>query len=252
MRTADLFEKVIEVHGGRDRWKAVNVIEVSFSSGGLAFASHLQPFALRDLKISLMPHSRQMAMNGYCHPEWCGIWTPTYVQIMDGDDSLVAERCNPRESFSRIDKQFRWDKLDLLYFAGYALWNYLCFPFILDENGVTVIESDDNSKLRRLIAKFDARVPTHSATQTFHVDESGLLFRHDYTANVIGHWATAANYCLASERVGGLRFYTRRQVRPRFGQHVVLPFPTLVWIEIDDIHLVSSRASNSSEHKAAA
>ena len=66
---------------------------------------------------------------------------------------------------------------------------------------------------------------------------AGLLLRHDYTADVIGGWATAANRCLASAVVDGLRFYTRRLVTPRFGDHVVLPGPTLVWIELDDIRV---------------
>lgn len=80
-------------------------------------------------------------------------------------------------------------------------------------------------------------MPTHSALQTFHVDAAGLLLRHDYTADVIGGWATAANRCLASAVVDGLRFYTRRLVTPRFGDHLVLPGPTLVWIELDDIRV---------------
>ena len=88
-----------------------------------------------------------------------------------------------------------------------------------------------------LRAAFGPQVPTHSALQTFHVDAAGLLLRHDYTADVIGGWATAANRCLASAVVDGLRFYTRRLVTPRFGDHLVLPGPTLVWIELDDIRV---------------
>jgi hypothetical protein len=79
--------------------------------------------------------------------------------------------------------------------------------------------------------------------QSFHVDASGLLTRHDYTADVIGKWANAANFCLASEIVDGVRFYTRRRVLPRFGTQTVLPFPTLVWIEIDAIRLISAQAA---------
>jgi hypothetical protein len=240
VQATELFEEVIAAHGGRDRWQSVEVIEASFSSGGLAFAAHLQPFALKGLRVSLMPHSRHLALNGYCRSDWCGIWTPTHVQIIDGDDSVVAERCDPRTSFSRVSRQFRWDKFDLLYFAGYALWNYLSFPFILEAPGVRLATPGDTkvTSERRLTAEFDERVPTHSRLQTFHLDEAGLLFRHDYTADVIGRWATAANFCIASEQVDGLRFYTRRRVLPRFGEHRVSPVPTLVWIEIGDIRLV--------------
>lgn len=242
MNTSKLIQEVIEAHGGRDRWQAVEVIEASLSSGGLAFASRLQPFALRNLRISVSPHQRRVALRDYCKKNWCGYWTSSHVQIRDENDALVLERHEPRAQFNCLVKQFRWDKLDVLYFAGYALWNYLSFPFILKVPGVTVAEQDvtETHGVRRLVATFNRDVPTHSATHTFHVDESRRLLRHDYTTDVIGRWATAANYCLASAQVAGFRFYTRRKVYPRMGGRIVLPFPTLVWIEIDDINVVST------------
>jgi hypothetical protein len=244
MKSNDLLEQVIAAHGGRARWQAVERIEFSLSSGGLAFSLHLQPWALHNLEISLQPHARRVVLRNFCHKGWSGVWTANYLQIQDGDGILVAERHDPRKSFSRLDKQVRWDKLDILYFAGYALWNYLGFPFILESPGVSLDESlEPNS--RRLLARFDPTVPTHSEHQAFHIDASGLLTRHDYTADVIGSWANAANLCLASEMVDGLRFYTRRRVFPRFGTQTVLPFPTLVWIDIDAIRLVPFPHSTS-------
>jgi hypothetical protein len=238
MKPNHLLEEVLEAHGGRKLWQSLDSIEADFSSGGLAFSLHLQPWALRGLKISVQPHARRVVLRDFVHPGWSGVWTPNQVQIMDDDGVVVAQRQDPRSAFSRIDKQVRWNKLDILYFAGYALWNYLGFPFILESPGVTLVETDTNT--RELQARFDPSVPTHSERQTFHIDASGLLTRHDYTADVIGKWANAANFCLASEVVDGLRFYTRRRVFPRFGTQTVLPFPTLVWIEIDAIRLTSA------------
>jgi hypothetical protein len=238
MKPNHLLEEVLETHGGRKLWQSLDRIEADFSSGGLAFSLHLQPWALRGLKISVQPHARRVVLRDFVHPGWSGVWTPNQVQIMDDNGVVVAQRQDPRSAFSRIDKQVRWNKLDILYFAGYALWNYLGFPFILESPGVTLVETDTNT--RELQARFDPSVPTHSERQTFHIDASGLLTRHDYTADVIGKWANAANFCLASEVVDGLRFYTRRRVFPRFGTQTVLPFPTLVWIEIDAIRLTSA------------
>jgi hypothetical protein len=238
MKPNHLLEEVLEAHGGRKLWQSLDSIEADFSSGGLAFSLHLQPWALRGLKISVQPHARRVVLRDFVHPGWSGVWTPNQVQIMDDDGVVVAQRQDPRSAFSRIDKQVRWNKLDILYFAGYALWNYLGFPFILESPGVTLVETDTNT--RELQTRFDPSVPTHSERQTFHIDASGLLTRHDYTADVIGKWANAANFCLASEVVDGLRFYTRRRVFPRFGTQTVLPFPTLVWIEIDAIRLTSA------------
>jgi hypothetical protein len=241
MKSNDLFEQVLEAHGGRKRWQSLDRIEADFSSGGLAFSLHLQPWTLQGLKISVQPHARRVVLRDFVHPGWSGVWTPNQVQILDDTGVVVAQRQDPRTAFSRIDKQVRWNKLDILYFAGYALWNYLSFPFILEAPGVSLSETESNT--RELQARFDSSVPTHSEVQSFHVNDSGLLTRHDYTADVIGKWANAANFCLASELVDGLRFYTRRRVLPRFGTQTVLPFPTLVWIEIDAIHLFTAQAA---------
>jgi hypothetical protein len=236
MKPNDLLEQVLEAHGGRQRWQALEYIEADFSSGGFAFSLHQQPWTLQGLKISVHPHAQRVVLQDFVHPGWSGVWTPNQVQILDDTGAVVAQRQDPRSAFSRIDKQVRWNKLDILYFAGYALWNYLGFPFILELPGVTLGNTDS----RQLQARFAPSVPTHSAMQTFHIDDSGLLTRHDYTADVIGKWANAANFCLASEVVDGMRFYTRRRVLPRFGTQTVLPFPTLVWIEIDAIRLISA------------
>ena len=243
MTGVGLLDEVIEAHGGRARWQSVDVIEASLSSGGLAFASRLQPYALRNLQIAVQPHLRRVELKNYCRAGWRGIWTPTHVEIRDGDGAVVSERRDPRNQFGRFIKLVRWDKLDMLYFAGYALWNYLSFPFLLESPGVEILCSNEGepASSRQLTARFSEEVPTHSALQTFHIDHEGLLTRHDYTADLIGRWATAANRCLASAVVAGLRFYTRRRVTPRFGQKLVLPLPTLVWIELDNIRLGSTK-----------
>lgn len=242
MQTCALYEDTLEAHGGRSRWQAVECIEASLSSGGFAFASKFQGSALHGLKIEVYPHARRVVLNNFCQPGWRGIWTADLVQIRDDNDTLFGERRKPRAQFQRMVKQIRWDKLDILYFAGYALWNYLSFPFLLDLPGVTVTDPQDHAQgLRRLEARFDPAVPTHSAIQSFHVNASCQLVRHDYIADVIGTWAKAANCCLASEQIAGLRFYTRRKVYPLMGRHMVLPLPTLVWIELDDLRVTNSQ-----------
>lgn len=239
-----LLAQVLAAHGGLGRWRSVDTIEVTLNSGGIAFTSRLQPFALRNLLVTVQPHVRRVAFARLGRPGWRGLWTPDYVRIEDQTGSPVNERHDPRRAFARLERRVRWDHLDMLYFAGYALWNYLSFPFLLLEPGVTVDTAPDEAvgRWRRLIARFGTDVPTHSSVQTFHIDAAGLLVRHDYTAEVFGGWASAANLCLASSEAGGLRFYTRRRVYPRLGRWV-LPAPTLVWIHIENLRLLSAAAS---------
>lgn len=244
MQAELLLEETLAIHGGRERWRQVEVIEAALSSGGLAFTAHCQPTALRGLQAAVEPHWRRVVFGNYCRPGGSGIWTPDHVQILDADGRMIAERRAPRAAFGRLVKNVRWDKLDILYFAGYALWNYLSFPFLLAEPGVALASVELPDGGFRLDARFDASIPTHSAVQSFHLDASKRLLRHDYTADVIGRWAKAANFCLAADSVEGLRFYTRRRVLPRAGGGV-LPFPTLVWIEIDDLRVVGRGESSA-------
>ncbi|MFQ5898028.1 MAG: hypothetical protein ACE5JN_07255 [Candidatus Methylomirabilia bacterium] len=64
---------------------------------------------------------------------------------------------------------------------------------------------------------------------------AGLLRRLDYTAEVFGHWAKAAHYCWEHKEFSGLVIPTRRKVFPRTKTGHPRRYPTLVWIEVDDI-----------------
>jgi hypothetical protein len=238
-----LLNQVIQAHGGWERWQSVETIDIALNCGGFAFVSRMQPFALRKLRVSVRPHERFVTFNGYSGPGRQGIWTPAESRILDASGAVIGRWNNDRASYARLGKQFRWSHLDLLYFAGYAIWNYLSFPFLLGLPGVRV--SQRNSGGRILDASFDEGIATHSQRQSFHIDDNGLLLRHDYTANVIGSWAHAANFCLDSVEIGGLRFYHRRVVYPRFGENTIVRFPTLVWIEIDDIRINSKQGGIS-------
>lgn len=230
-----LLERLIDAHGGRERWKSVRCVEFSLSSAGLAFSLHMQGSALLGLQARVYPHARRVELRDYGQPGGCGVWTPDRVWLLDTGGNELRARDAPRAQFSRWSRQVRWDDLDMLYFAGYALWNYLSFPFLLEEPGVHLGEVLSVPGGFRLEAAFAPGFPTHSARQSFHVDASGGLLRHDYVADVIGPWAAAANLSQASVQVDGLRFYTRRRVFPRLGVTTVLPWPTLVWIEIDGL-----------------
>lgn len=241
MATPPLLDTVLSVHGGRTHWMLVDRIEGALSSGGLAFALHGQAHALRGLRVVVWPHAVRVELRDYVRPGWTGVWTRQHVALHDERGTVQRERLQPRASFERWSRQVHWDALDMLYFAGYALWNYLSFPFVLAQPGVTVTVAPvrpGGAATVRLDARFDPDIPTHSPQQRFWLDAQGYLLRHDYTADVIGRLATAAHLCQAAESVSGLRFYTRRRVVPRFGQRLVLPGPTLVWIELDALRVI--------------
>ncbi len=134
-----------------------------------------------------------------------------------------------------------WDALDILYFGGYAIWNYLCTPFLLDYPDVHLTRGADweqgGETWRRLAARFPDTLPTHCRDQIFYIDDRGFIRRHDYTAEVIGGYACAAHYCDRHRTFDGILFPTRRRVLPRRRNNRSSPFPILVWIDIDRIEL---------------
>lgn len=242
--SADLVDALIQAHGGLDRWQSVAAVQFSLTSAGLAFSLHQQPRALLGLQVTVRPHARRVDLLDYTRPGWRGVWTPERIWLEDFVGARVSEREHPRDAFSQWSRQVSWDALDMLYFAGYALWNYLSFPFLLAEPGVSLerVATGSGEGVRRLDVEFAEDFPTHSRRQSFHVDGAGHLLRHDYVADVIGSWAAAANFCQGAVEVEGLRFYTRRRVYPRLGSRLVLPGPTLVWIEIKDLGVTMTGA----------
>lgn len=254
---ASLLQSAMDAHGGLARWQRVGHIEANLSSWGLAFTLKGQGQALKNLRIRVQPDPPAVVLHGFGGRGGSGHWTPERVTMYDDGGQLLAQRDNPYAAFFTWRKRLSWDQLDILYFAGKALWNYLCFPFYLRQQGVQLTHETrvQPEGMYCLGAGFAPSVPSHSVQERFHLDPSCLLVRHDYTATVIGDWAVAANRCLANETVRGLRFYTRRRVTPRLGQNWVLPLPMLVSIELKDIVVTDQRqgidaaASETSVHE---
>jgi hypothetical protein len=173
-----------------------------------------------------------------------GVFERGEARIETQRGEVVAARRAARSVFtglSGLRRNLRWDALDSTYFAGYAMWNYLTTPLLLMRDGVRVDEGEPwpegGEEWRRLQVDFPHDLDTHSAHQTFYVDPSGLVRRHDYTAEVVGGWAKAAHLLADHREFHGLTFPTRRRVRPRGPGNRVLPGPTLVWIDLDEVRV---------------
>ena len=157
------------------------------------------------------------------------------VRIESSSGEVLERRDDPRRFFPYGRRTFRWDDLDLAYFACYASWNYQILPALLLRDDITWKQISDTT----LEARFPPEIPTHSPLQRFHFDAAtGLLQQHDYTALVFASWARAANVVLELGVSDGIHYPSRRRVTPRRGDGQPRNFPLLVGIEIEDWRLV--------------
>ena len=237
----DLPSQVLVRYGGLAQWRGIDRLEVAFSSGGLAFQSRWVPHLLLNKTGTIFPRSYRVEIAAFPKPGFKGWFDGFSVGISSDNGVTLRRRDNARSAFKAFRRSLWWDELDLMYFAGYALWNYLCFPFFL---------AREDLKLRRLKrplavqamsgleVEFPFGFPTHNPIQQFFFDGDSTLVRHDYTAEVIGWWAHAAHFACQHMEFDGFLFPTRRIVHPRITANRSQRFPTLVWIRIEDIHCV--------------
>jgi hypothetical protein len=224
-----------------DRWCAVSEIFVRARTGGIALPSKFQPSAIRNIEAIVSTKDIRAEFRDYTGEGRIGIFEEEGVRILKRNGDPIAQRKGPQAAFSKFRRRFFWDRLDALYFGGYALWNYLNLPFLLASPGVVVKEGspwqEGGEEWLRLYASFPAFIPTHCRDQVFYFNQRGLLVRHDYTAEVFGNWAKACHYSWDHKETDGIIIPRKRRVHPRLPSNHPFRLITLVEIDIKEIEL---------------
>lgn len=202
---------VLEAYGGESFWRQARSIRATVSASGLAFV------------LKGQRHFHRISVECDVREPFARL-TPVDAAgssgVLRGGDAFlenprgreIGRRENARTYFPYGRRLFWWDSLDQTYFAGYALWNYLVFPALLLREDIRWEDSGPN----RLIASFPGHIPTHSPVQEFLFDpSSGLLRQHNYTAEVMGAWARAANVIVEHGAWNGIFYPSHRRVTPR-------------------------------------
>lgn len=227
-------QAVVSAYGGEERWSASKSVEAVVSAGGLAFLSKWQR-GFRRLRVDAniaLPRVKLSPFDSAGHP---GLFDAEAVRVLNSQEKVLAERFSPRRAFPYGRRLLWWDRLDLLYFAGYTLWNYLTLPALLMRKDIEWTEVSPTL----LEGRFPPHLPTHCEVQPFHFDPATRLLRqHDYTAEVFGTWAKAAHVVLEHRTWQGIPFAARRRVTPRRPDGQPRQAPTLVWIEVHEWRLV--------------
>jgi hypothetical protein len=236
---SDLFDRVLEAHGGLERWRGFAEVRATIVTGGELFEIKglAQDPAPRRMTVAL--HHEWASVTPFGAPDQRTAFTADRIAIEKLDGRVVAERTKPRASFNGHDLTTPWDPLHRAYFNGYALWIYLTTPFLLALPGVAVSEIDpieeDGEVWPGLQADFPAEIATHSRLQEFYFGPDHLLRRHDYRVDVAGGFP-AAQYVGEITEAGGIRLPTRRRAYLADTAGRPIRDRLMVAIDLSDVH----------------
>lgn len=227
--SGDLRARVFAAYGGEARWKAATGAEAIVSVGGPLFLLK-RGGGFRNQRVRAEFAHPRARLHPIDRRGRAGVLEGQSVRLETADGRVLESRGEARSKFHGR-RHLWWDALDMVYFFGYAMWNYLAFPALLLRDDIEWRELSEHT----LEGRFPPHLPTHSPVQRFHFDPAtGLLRQHDYTAEVFGAWAVAAHLILKHETADGLPFPAKRRVVPRNKPLA----PVLIWLDLHRWSLV--------------
>ncbi|MGY2184778.1 hypothetical protein D3C81_238170 [compost metagenome] len=237
---SDLLQKILDAHGGLERWNRFTTLNATIVSGGELWGIKgvVQDTMPREMTVSL--HQQQASVTPFGNPDWRTAFRADYIAIETTQGEIVRERLNPREAFAGHGMETPWDPLHRAYFSGYAMWTYLTTPFFMALPGFNVSEiepwHEGQEIWHGLRVEFPEHIASHSRFQDFYFSDDFLLRRHDYHVDIAGGFA-AAQYVSDYVEAQGLRFPTRRRAYLRDENLQPLRERLMVSIDLSDFRL---------------
>ena len=240
----ELLDLALAAHGGLERWQAIESVTATIALRGALFDLKGRPEGLGGVvEATASTSTPHVTFAPFLRAE-AGTFDAGMVEIAAaGGEAETRE--DARAAFADHDLATPWDDLHLLYFAGYALWNYLTTPFIFTRPGFGLEEiepwREEGDTWRRLRVSFPPDLPTHSREQVFHFDRHGLLRRLDYVAEIVSPDSpiSAAHYCHAHRRFSGVVVPTRRRVFVRQDDGTPAADQLVVELDVSDVRVKS-------------
>ncbi len=227
----ELQQRLLNSYGGAELWTSLHCIEAIVSTCGLALRLKQRPF-FHHAHISVDIHSMRTRIRPIGSDAGCSTLLDGHTVSLYGPDGNEIERREDAHlGFPYGRRLWKWDDLDMGYFAGYAFWNYFSFPALLMRHDIAWTQVDDIT----LAAHFSEAIPTHSRSQLFFADPSTWLVRqHNYTVDVISPLATAAHVMVHHKMFGGMQVPCTRRVYPQKKGAKALGFPLLLGIDVHE------------------
>jgi hypothetical protein len=225
----DFLDRACARHGGLDVFELTPRLSLVLAEigGPLLWLKGVGRRFAAPRAVDLWPHQRRAVFHDYPGHGQVAIYDHGSVALTD-DADLRLDGPTHRATFAGIAKWRTWWPEDAIYFLGYALLLDVSLPFALwEQQLVSAWRRPDGVELWY---RFADGADTHSTVQGFQFDESGLLMRHDYRADILGAMVNVAHVNTGYAEVAGLQLATRRTVYAKPWHYPVrarLPVPVL-------------------------
>lgn len=234
----ELLQHVLEAHGGLARWQSHATLSAHLSQGGVLWPLKGKGGMLDEVDVTIDLHRQWTSHAPFGGAGRRTSVTPQRAAIEAADGSTIAELPDPRASFAGFGLETPWSDLQLAYFVGYAMWNYLTLPFAFAGPGFafeTLPPWEENGETwQRLHVTYPSTIATHNPVQTFYVGADYKLRRHDYDVDINGG-TPAVHYFSDYATVDGIALPTRHMIYVRNADLGHAPEPLVVSIVVGDI-----------------
>ncbi|TMC80247.1 MAG: hypothetical protein E6J06_14960, partial [Chloroflexi bacterium] len=207
--------RALKAYGGEAVWKAATEVESTVTVGGLLFqlkGMNIPPHAKITVEVQ-RPHT---VITPVDESGDTGILDGFGVMITAPDGRILEQRADARQHLQNASISTKWDRLNLLYFLGYAFWGYYTLPYQLMRIDVQWTELHDGL----LQADYGTNLPVHSRIQRFWFDtKTGLLRRNDYTPAAADPNARVANVVFEHGVSSGIEYTSKRRVKTTLNQY---------------------------------
>jgi hypothetical protein len=232
-----LMQRMLDAYGGEERWRSATAVEARLTIGGLLFRwKRRSQGKWPSVQIRVETKEPRTRFDPIDRAGNIAMLEGHHVWLERPDGTVVEDRPYARPKPYAGGNLFAWDSVDIGYFFGYTMWNYLALPALLLNDKIEWSEVSADT----LEARFPPEIPTHSTVQRFHLDpETGRLRQHDYTAEPFGGFAQAAHMIREHKDFDGLTVPSKRRVMPKDPiKGGPLPFPLLIWADVHEYRLV--------------
>src|SRR5256884_734330 len=157
--------RALKAYGGEAVWKDAVTVESTVTVGGLLF--QLKGVNIpAHAKITVDVQRPHTVIDPVDEAGDVGVLDGFSVMIKAPDGKVLEERANAREHLQNASVTDKWDRLNRLYFLGYAFWRYYTLPFQLTRTDIEWTVLTDGLPQ----ADFGTNLPVHSRVQRFWFD----------------------------------------------------------------------------------